>query len=827
MSYNTHTMSLVFNVIYDDTNITSAGPFAELVGQCVLSMYKRACSWSEHYAYRAYFAGVIDSKSAISMYFPHIEASVDILASIQQWLCNDGVASDVTAYFHDNGFSETPFLCEPSDTMTTFVYNPAIADLLDTTMGMYSQERVTYSICRKLYSVYKPCMTPSIPTAVVTQPADGTDINVTYVTTMLDLCVTIQDSGIAISDEHMAMIYAALADYSYQVFSYDKTVATYASTAQSAVFKSYFKPVGVEVSLMEVESILKMYSASLYAAYKSMYVLKLIKHQQDTVSLDVLSVARLCSAVLRLMYMTEYMASPKTNQLYCFTQCGWYRCEGTSKLHTSVCAMSIAIDEYASTAMLDQVGLSHASYDDFKLKLYRFLSVSTRVNSIVHRLMSDLVLPSYSKRKYVYTKCVAFNNGVYDLRQKVFRPVYPHDIGYYRTQYDYYVLGTDIELEHQLDMFMSSIFPCDEVKEYVYIMFSRCFEGVNLDKGIWFFIGNTNAGKSRFMDFIATTFGEYSSRLHAKMFNEGGRYSGQATTSLNQTIGKLVGVIQEPPRTNYNVETIKEYTGETTLSCRMLFKEADQIQNTIRYFCCANATNISTSDAAFWRRLSVVPFVVQFLPDEEYANKVAELRERYYCDNYNRTFDTLEKEVRLYAREDPAISSKLTQLAPVLMSVLIRYYTDHDKRSCNLRSFKSIVVATAKFRLSNDTVFRFVRCRTHIARCAADVNTMQESMSYVYDAFATWYDANTHGKRVAMNTEELASALSGMGLEIHGEGSEQVVRGLTLRPEVVSSLSMYHASSNPAHNITVDEQKAALGVNEEPAEQAAADALAL
>jgi phage/plasmid-associated DNA primase len=262
------------------------------------------------------------------------------------------------------------------------------------------------------------------------------------------------------------------------------------------------------------------------------------------------------------------------------------------------------------------------------------------------------------------------------------------------------------------------------------------------------------------------------------------------------------------------VEVMKEYSGETTLSARWMYKESTQIHNSIRYFCCANATNISASDVAFWRRVQVVQFEVQFLPLEEYTTKVEDLKSRFYCEDYQRRFNTLEEELKLYVVEDPHLKERLDRLAPVIMSRIIKYYVDPNTSSIELRSFKAIREATARFRLANDPVFRFIKHRVVISRTPEQRSTMIEPMHLVYGAFTNWYETSTHSKKTTMNICELVGILVTMGFEVYGEGSDQVVHGMKLKLTVPTIANVEYAQVMYHHQVsTLDEQKAALQLN--------------
>lgn len=802
------------------------------IGNSVVADYREKYRWNPQNEYRAYFQGSLHDKNIVVMVFPHLANRPEINGLLQSYFEERGIAASVLDNAKGVSVHEDPYFCVPHDTaMTSFVYEHVLIDRIDPTMGVNSQVRVTYDLCMELVNSYEPYMVPIESAAQFENFGDVLTLTSTsmprlYIMLFLILCSENNRMGAEMSVEHKESVYGTLAHYAHICCEFDAVDAMYRTLfADTRDFDAYFVNEVTYMSLMEMESILKMYNEDGYNRQKAIYIASYIKHMALDDTLQPSEVAHLCASMLRLMYMTEYRESSSGNRLYCFKRSGWEICEGYGPLLTTLGNVSMALERFINDPVLETSNLSRPEFDAFKGRIHAYMYAKSNAQNVVTRMKTELVVEGCVKRRLDYDKTIVFNNGTFDFKLQCFRATYPHDLNAYRIRYDYYELGSNAAIEEELDDFMTTLFPCDETREYVYLIFSRCFEGSNVDKGIWFFIGNTNAGKSKFMDLVSMAFGEYSTRLHAKMFNDNSRQAGQATTALNQTLGRLVGVIQEPPKTNYNVEVIKEYTGESTLSARMLYQEGMQIQNSIRYFCCANATNISTSDAAFWRRLQVVLFEVQFLPEDEYHSKIAELEELYYREGYKPRFPTLEEELHLYAKENPNLSNVLRRIAPALMSRFIAYYISIEKRTKDIRSFSTVRAATLKFRLDNDPVFRFLKYCATIHAKPADWGTAVAKMTDVYRMFTTWYETSTHGRKTTVNMAELAGVLIGMGFQVYGEGTELTVYGLRLRTDTAligtySSVAPPNASgwgqsassfwSTHSTEERLDEQKAAL-----------------
>lgn len=504
----------------------------------------------------------------------------------------------------------------------------------------------------------------------------------------------------------------------------------------------YFKPYSPKMMLMstmEVHSILYSYNKKVYHNLINSY---LTTNIESLVAGESLNSSRLfiefVTDMLRLDCVAEPGIRPESFPIvYKFIQ-GWVAISETD-------FVKIVKNYLLSFTPLDNSHIKASLMELWYGKIEELVSNSVYLNRVSKMVAKELIIPDFEIKRVKYNKTILFSNGLYDLTTKEFKEIMPHHLQEQGLPFDYHILGSDLELEQELDDHLKSFFPNGEKLEYVLHAFAKCLSGTNDDKKIWFLIGPSNGGKTKFMNLINYTFGKYSVVLPPQFFNSSARRSpSDANPAMTMTIGKLVGIIQEPPQGGFNIEQMKHSSGETVFTTRKLYKEYSKTSYdlTIRYFISANMTDINSFDAAFWRRAVRIDFESVFLPDNERDEKIKFINDNFYTKEYAniRKFDTIEQELALYPRQDPNIDIKNQRLAPVLLSKLIHYY--HNQKDLNV-DFPSVDKSSKLFRAQNDPVLRY-----SIENIVKVQDSAPVLLKYLYEHFKEWYKREMPNRRV-------------------------------------------------------------------------------
>lgn len=403
-----------------------------------------------------------------------------------------------------------------------------------------------------------------------------------------------------------------------------------------------------------------------------------------------------------------------------------------------------------------------ADYDEGLSILSKSSGTGSLQNEVVHHLESN----DYELMSKSYNKTLRFKDVVYDLRKRKARKPQPFDIQSNVIHYNFYN-DKDPEIEQELDIVMETYFPEQEVREYVYQIFGRMLSGDVKDKSIWFFLGQSNTGKSAFMRLVKHAFGDMGDVLSGQYLNKKVS-SSDTTTGINKAIGKLLGIIQEPRNGQIDVEAIKELTGDSEINIRMLFCEAQTIKNTLRYIVCANSLNLDTYDVAFWLRAHVVKFNTIFVTQEQYDN-------------------TKDKgDVTNYRVIDNDFESKIDRLAPALMSRFIEAY---HKTEGELMFHPPIVNKyTKEFRVEHDITAKFfAENYLKVEYGGTDIRFDQ-----VYMAFRGWYSAKQADRRNLITDAKLREAALSNGYIV----SDGFLKGVS-PVKIMLSLMQPMWSNNP------------------------------
>ena len=106
---------------------------------------------------------------------------------------------------------------------------------------------------------------------------------------------------------------------------------------------------------------------------------------------------------------------------------------------------------------------------------------------------------------------IGFENGVFDLKEFVFREGKHSDYVSISTGYDY--VETSSENKEEVIKFINSILPNQEEREYLLKYLASCLHGENPEELFHIFTGKTRNGKSKLRDLIKFTFGAYYSSI--------------------------------------------------------------------------------------------------------------------------------------------------------------------------------------------------------------------------------------------------------------------------------------------------------------------------
>ena len=343
------------------------------------------------------------------------------------------------------------------------------------------------------------------------------------------------------------------------------------------------------------------------------------------------------------------------------------------------------------------------------------------------------------------TSLLGFENGVYDLKNNVFREGRPEDYVTMSTRVHLPVKESDMpiklddmiksfdtpdlkafpEMKHyrkfydDMDGFIDKIVPLPEVKKYTLKFLAKCLSGENRDEGFYIWTGTGGNGKSKLIDLMSMCMGQYACNMPIALLTQKRKSSGSASPEMAVTLGKRLCVMQEPDvNETLNIGQMKEMTGNDKIQARGLYKEPFEFTPQFKLICmCNDLPNIPSNDDGTWRRLEVVDFISRFVDDDSDIN---EDLHRY--------------------QKDKSIKNKIPMWVIPFYAQLLPNWRDYDKNSIKIP--KEIKAKTNEYRSDNDIIGQWIEqeCEVGDNIKSADNVTKVAPTEFrtLYDKFAEW-----------------------------------------------------------------------------------------
>ena len=316
---------------------------------------------------------------------------------------------------------------------------------------------------------------------------------------------------------------------------------------------------------------------------------------------------------------------------------------------------------------------------------------------------------------------LCFDNGVYDLKNSIFREGYPDDYISLCTNINYEEYDKNNNEIKQVEDFFSQIQPEAEMKDYILDFFSSCLQGHSPDESFNIWTGGGGNGKSMCISLLQSILGDYATTISITLLTAKRAASNAASPEMAKCKGVRFVVFQEPENDDkIHVGHMKELTGNDKISARALFKEpVDFYPQFKTVLTCNKLPFIPSNDGGTWRRIRVSPFEVSFVNDPK------EPHER---------------------KKDRNLKSKMENWKPAFMALLInrfkRYKEYGLKEPYKVKSF------TLEYQKSSDIYLEFINEQIVFTSDKKD----KINLTTFYSEFKVWFkEAHTERKCPSRN----------------------------------------------------------------------------
>lgn len=317
---------------------------------------------------------------------------------------------------------------------------------------------------------------------------------------------------------------------------------------------------------------------------------------------------------------------------------------------------------------------------------------------------------------------LGFNNGVYDFKNMQFRETRPNDYVSMSVGYDF----NDKYSEHidELKQFLEDILPIKEDRDYLLQYLANSITGNHFEL-LSILSGVGRNGKSKLIELLNLTFGEYFGNVASQMFTRK-RPDSQAPDPGLLNLMKLRFVIGSEPEKNEKLNTgfLKFLTGRDATSLRQCHSNeiVEFRPNFITLLICNDIPDTDgTIDNAFSKRLRCIHFPNEFVEEPKESNQ------RKINTNINERFELWKND---------------------LILLLIDYYKKNT--SCEpLKVPDNINKWTEMYKEDVDVYIQFMNENIIKTNKDEDRITFRE----VYDVFKLWFKILNPNTKIPTNRE--------------------------------------------------------------------------
>ena len=326
---------------------------------------------------------------------------------------------------------------------------------------------------------------------------------------------------------------------------------------------------------------------------------------------------------------------------------------------------------------------------------------------------------------------LCFNNFVIDFKEKKYRKGQPDDFISKSTNIDYLPYeNVEKELSNikdEINNFIDSLFPDEELKNYIWEHLASCMIGTNLNQTFNIYTGSGCNGKSVLVELMSRILGDYKGVIPVSLITQNRGSIGSASPEVVQLMGTRYAVMQEPKKGDkINEGIMKEITGGDPIQARALFKEAVTFIPQFKLVVCTNTLfDIKSNDDGTWRRIRVCDFKSKFT-----ENPYIDFPKENYPHQY---------------KIDKKLTEKFNIWGPIFASMLVELAF---KLGGKVTDCKAVLSTSDKYRQDQDYLAEFAKEKI-IKQKDAKIKKTE-----IMEEFKNWYITN-YGRATLPNGREV------------------------------------------------------------------------
>ena len=324
-----------------------------------------------------------------------------------------------------------------------------------------------------------------------------------------------------------------------------------------------------------------------------------------------------------------------------------------------------------------------------------------------------------------HTHLLCFQNGVLDMKDKIFRDGRPDDYLSLCTNTTYKPYDSNdpeqVRIRKEITCFMEQLFPIPSVCQYMWEHLASTLNGENLNQTFNIYLGSGRNGKSILVNLMGHILGDYKGSVPLTIITQKRTNIGTASPEIAQLQGVRYAVMQEPSKnTRLNEGPFKELVGNDPLQGRALFQDTVTFIPQFKLAVCTNHLfDIKSNDDGTWRRIRIVDFISKFV------------------DNPSDDPDDHEYQI------DRRLEDKFKTWVPVFTAMLVEilFKTGGIVKDC-----QEVLASSQKYKEQQDHFAGFMKERI----CAHSSGLLKKTD--VNDEFQEWF-STLHGGKVPSGKE--------------------------------------------------------------------------
>jgi phage/plasmid-associated DNA primase len=329
---------------------------------------------------------------------------------------------------------------------------------------------------------------------------------------------------------------------------------------------------------------------------------------------------------------------------------------------------------------------------------------------------------------------IGFKNGIYDLKQCVFRSGRPEDFISKCMPINFRHFEDDDEKVQQVHAFFEKVFPDKSLRLYFMDISSEIFVGGNSRKIVPMWLGEGDNGKSVMQMFFENMLGSgLSIKAPTTLITSKKPMSGSAWPELARAGGGVRALWFEEIDKTESIYTgvFKHLSGNDSFVARDLFekgKDIKEIKPMFKIFCISNEIIQfhGGGDKAVWNRVRCIPFESTFCRESDPAPS---------------TYEEQLQQKRFPM--DPDFAKKIPDLVEAFAWVLL----EHRKKPKMMIEPEKVRAATNMYRQRNDIYRQFME------ECVIEFKGSKLSLVELYTSLRDWFKDSMPGHPVPVKND--------------------------------------------------------------------------